>query len=129
VLTTAGVATASATPPVAASSVVLSEHTVDGRGYLVSEITIGPGGSTGWHTHRGLTYGVVRAGVLTHYGSDCRQDGVYGPGVALTDPAGPDHPHIARNLTTEPVVLQVTYVTAAGDPPSDSVADPGCGFS
>ncbi|MDV3125991.1 cupin domain-containing protein [Mycobacterium sp. 21AC1] len=120
---------AGATPPVGASSTVLSKQTVNGKDYIVSEITIAPNGSTGWHTHRGEVYGIVKAGVLTHYGADCRQDGVYEAGAALTDPAGADHPHIGRNLGSVPVVLEVTYVDPAAAPPSDSVPSPGCDFA
>ena len=67
--------------------------------------------------------------MLTHYESDCRQDGVYGVGATITDPTGPDHVHIARNLGTTPVVLEVTYVDPAGAPTSDSAPNPGCDFA
>ena len=46
-------APAHATPPSGVSAVVLSKQTVDGKDYIVSDITIAPGGSTGWHTHQG----------------------------------------------------------------------------
>lgn len=119
---------AGATPPIGASAVVLSKQTTGGHDYIVSDITLQPGGSTGWHTHRGAIYGIVKAGELTHYSADCRQDGVYGVGAPITDPTGPDHVHIARNLGTVPVVLEVTYVDPAGAPTSDSVPNPGCDF-
>lgn len=73
-----------------------------------------------------MTYGLVIFGVLTHYGADCQRDGVCGPGAPLTDPAGDDHPHLGRNETGHPVVLQVTNLTYAGAPPSDDAANPGC---
>ncbi|MEW5809734.1 MAG: cupin domain-containing protein [Actinomycetota bacterium] len=117
---------AHATPPVGTTSTVLSKHTVDGRDYIVSEIIIAPNGSTGWHTHRGEVYGIVKAGVLTHYGADCREDGRYATGMALTDPAGAEHAHLGRNLGPVPVVLEVTYVDPEGAQPSDSVPSPGC---
>jgi quercetin dioxygenase-like cupin family protein len=125
---TGGAASAGATPPRGASAKVLSKQTVDGSDYIISEITLAPNGSTGWHTHQGLVYGIVKSGVLTHYGSDCRQDGVFGPGTPITDPAGADHQHIGRNLGTEPVVLEVTYIDPAGAPTSDDVPSPGCDF-
>jgi len=124
----ADVPAAHATPAVGAHSTVLSKHTVDGKDYVISEIMIEPNGGTGWHTHRGEVYGIVKAGVLTHYGADCRQDGVYAPGQPLTDPAGDDHPHIGLNLGTVPVVLDVTYIDPQGAPLSDSVPSPGCDF-
>ncbi|MBB5162248.1 cupin domain-containing protein [Mycobacterium sp. AZCC_0083] len=122
-------ASAHATPSTGVSAVTLSKQTVDGKDYIVSYITIAPGGSTGWHTHRGEIYGVMKSGTLTHYAADCSQDGVYEAGDPMTDPTGPDHVHIARNLGTTPLVLEVTYVDPAGAPTSDSALNPGCDFN
>lgn len=119
---------AGATGPIGVSAIVLSKSTVNGKDYIFSDITIAPGGSTGWHTHRGEIFGVVKAGELTHYSSDCQQDGFYGVGVPITDPTGPDHVHVGRNLGPEPLVLEVTYIDAAGAPTSDSAPNPGCDF-
>ncbi|WP_235623985.1 cupin domain-containing protein [Mycolicibacterium goodii] len=119
-------ATAHATPPKGVNAVVLSKQTVDGKDYIVTDITIAAGGSTGWHTHQGLVYGIVKTGVLTHYESNCKRDGVFGPGTPITDPTGPDHVHIGRNEGSTPLVLEVTYVDSAGAPTSDSAPDPGC---
>jgi quercetin dioxygenase-like cupin family protein len=119
---------AAATAPIGVTVSVLSKQTTGGKDFIVTDITIAPGGSTGWHTHRGVIYGVVKAGELTHYSADCRQDGVYRVGDPITDPTGPDHVHIARNLGTTPMVLEVTYVNPAGAPTSDSVPNPGCDF-
>ena len=85
---------AAATPTIGVSAVTLSKQTVDGRDYIVSDITIAPGGSTGWHVHQGTIYGVVKAGILTHYAADCNQDGVYKIGDPITDPTGADHVHL-----------------------------------
>ena len=128
-LSTATVATAHATDPIGVSSVVLSKQTVGGKDYIVTDITIAPHGSTGWHWHRGEIYGIVRAGTLTHYMADCNQDGVYQPGDPIMDPTGADHVHLARNLGDIPVVLEVTYVDPAGAPTADSAPNPGCDFS
>lgn len=127
-LAAAGAPAAHATAPIGVTAVVLSKQTSGGKDYIVSEITIAPGGSTGWHTHRGQIYGVMKAGELTHYNAQCQQDGVYGVGDPITDPTGPDHVHLARNLGTVPMVLEVTYVDAAGAPTADSVPNPGCDF-
>jgi quercetin dioxygenase-like cupin family protein len=121
--------TAAATPTIGASAVTLSKQTVGGKDYIVSDITLAPNGSTGWHTHQGEIYGVITAGTLTHYESDCNVDGVYNVGDPIRDPTGPDHVHIARNLGTVPVVLRVTYIDPAGAPTADSVPNPGCEFS
>ncbi|WP_317159264.1 cupin domain-containing protein [[Mycobacterium] appelbergii] len=127
-LTTAIAPVAVATAPIGVTASVLSTNTTGGKDYIVTDITIAPGGSTGWHTHRGAIYGIVKAGELTHYSADCRQDGVYRVGDPITDPTGPEHVHIARNLGTTPMVLEVTYVDPAGARTSDSVPNPGCDF-
>jgi quercetin dioxygenase-like cupin family protein len=119
---------AQATAPTGVTSVILSKQTVDGKDYIVSDITIAPDGSTGWHTHQGVIYGVVKAGTLTHYSADCEQDGFYKVGDPITDPTGSDHVHLARNLGATPVVLEVTYVNQSGSTLSDSAPNPGCDF-
>jgi quercetin dioxygenase-like cupin family protein len=122
-------AIASATPTIGTSAVTLSKQTVNGKDYIVSDITIAPGGSTGWHIHQGEIFGIVKAGTLTHYESDCKEDGVYNAGDPIADPSGADHVHTARNLGTVPVVLEVTYIDPAGAPTANSVPNPGCDFS
>jgi quercetin dioxygenase-like cupin family protein len=52
--------TAFATAPVNIDAVTISQATVDGIDYITREITIQPGGSTGWHFHDGRVFGVVR---------------------------------------------------------------------
>lgn len=120
--------TACATPSREIQAVVLSKQTVGGKDYLVIELTIAPQGSTGWHTHTGEIYGLVKSGTLTHYASNCEQDGIYSAGDPITDPTGVDHVHLARNLGTDPVVLEVTYVNPGGASTSDSAPNPGCDF-
>jgi len=119
---------AAATPPAGTSATVLSKNTVDGKDYIVDEITIEPGGSTGWHTHRGTVYGIVVAGTLTRNAGDCSVEGTSNPGDPITDPTGVDHVHIGRNLGTTPVVLEVTYVDPEGTPTADGAPNPGCDF-
>ena len=92
----------------------------------VREITIEPGGSTGWHHHPGELLAVVRAGTLTRQLADCAE--VTTPaGQAFVEPAGGQHAHVGRNLGTEPVVLVVAYVLPAGSPLAVAAPDPGCG--
>jgi quercetin dioxygenase-like cupin family protein len=90
------------------------------------EITIEPGGSTGWHHHAGELLAVVQAGTLTRQLEDCSV--VVSPaGQVFVEPAGGQHVHVGRNLGAEPVVLYVAYVLPAGSPYSEEAADPGCG--
>src|ERR1700756_3284402 len=64
-------APALATPGVNIDAVIISQGTVNGVDYITKEITIQPGGSTGWHYHDGRVFGVVRAGALTRTMQDC----------------------------------------------------------
>ncbi|MGW7353220.1 cupin domain-containing protein [Streptomyces sp. NPDC054784] len=123
-----------ATPGSGVTARTLAEGTAE-RGVEISaegrtevahrEITIAPGGSTGWHHHPGRLLAVVQSGTLTRTLDDCTVE-VSGPGDTVLEPVGEDHPHIGRNLGTEPVVLYATYVKPAGTPDSVDAPDPGC---
>src|SRR6185312_1186820 len=101
-------ATASATPSENADAVTISSATVDGVDYITREITIQPGGSTGWHYHDGRVFGVVREGTLTRTMPDC-SDVVSPAGSAVTEDSGPAAVHDGRNLGPVPVKLWVDY--------------------
>ena len=120
---------AAATPPRDADGTVLWQMTDDGKDYVFREITIAPGGSTGWHSHDGQLFGVVKEGVLMHNRADCAMDGLYVAGQSIAEKGGPDYVHIGRNVGPGPLVLQVLYVDPAGAPLSDDAPDPGCGFA
>jgi mannose-6-phosphate isomerase-like protein (cupin superfamily) len=117
-----------ATQPVGVDAVTISQATVDGTDYITREITIAPGGSTGWHFHNGRVFGVVREGMLTRTMADCSN--VVSPeGSPVTEDSGPDALHNGRNLGPVPVKLWVDYIQPAGTPLSVDVPDPGCGFA
>lgn len=119
-------ATAFATPGVNIDAATISQSTVDGVDYITREITIQPGGSTGWHYHDARVFGVVREGTLTRTMADCT-DVVSPAGSAVTEDSGPNHVHIGRNLGPVPLVLWIDYIEPAGSPLSVDVPDPGCG--
>jgi quercetin dioxygenase-like cupin family protein len=119
---------ASATSGHGVTAALLSQTTRNGQDYILREITIDPGGSTGWHWHDGTLFGIIRQGTLTHNLADCSTDGVYGPGDAISEPSGSDHVHIGRNLGPTPLLMQVVYVDPAGSPLSEDAPDPGCGY-
>src|SRR3954469_25988206 len=105
--------TAFATPGVSIDAVVISQATVDGIDYITREITIQPGGSTGWHYHDGRVFGVVREGTLTRTMGDCSV--VASPeGSAVIEDSGPIAVHNGRNLGPGPVKLWVDYIQPAG---------------
>jgi hypothetical protein len=97
--------TAFATPSAGTEAVTISQAAVDGIDYITREITIQPGGSTGWHYHDGRVFGVVREGTLTHNKADCTVDGVFGAGAPITEESGPNNVHIGRNLEPIPLVM------------------------
>jgi quercetin dioxygenase-like cupin family protein len=121
--------TASATSASGVDAVQLWRRSSDGTDYVFRQITIAPGGSTGWHWHDGRLYGVIKQGTLTHNLSDCSVDGVYPAGAGIFEPSGADHVHIGRNLGSTPLVMQVLYILPAGSALSEDAPDPGCGFS
>jgi quercetin dioxygenase-like cupin family protein len=122
-------AQASASPNRGVTSTLLNQSTLNGHDYITREITITPGGSTGWHWHDGELIAVVKQGTLTHNMSDCSIDGVYNAGDPVVEPAGPDHVHIGRNLGAVPMILQVIYVDPVGKPLAEDAPNPGCNFS
>ncbi len=121
-----GVGTADATPPSGVTGTILSKTTFRGTDYIVREVTIQPGGYTGWHYHDGTVYGLVRSGTLTHDDADCTTVMTYPAGHTLVEPAGPKHVHITRNLGTTPVVLDLLYVLPTGSPLSEDAPAPNC---
>lgn len=89
-------------------------------------ITVEPGGSTGWHTHRGQLIAVVKSGTLTRTLDDCTVEATPA-GTSFIEPSGAEHRHVGRNLGTEPVVLWVTYLLPEGSPLSDDADAVDCG--
>ncbi len=120
-----GPAAAHATPPSGVSAQLISKVTIGHTDYVLREVTIAPGGSTGWHYHDGTVLGGVTSGTLTHLDADCSVV-TYGAGQAIVEPSGANHVHIGRNDGTAPVVLYALYVLPVGAPFSEDAADPGC---
>lgn len=78
---------------------------------VVQQITIAPGGHTGWHTHPGNAVAVIKSGTLTIYdGDDASCEGRdYAAGSVYLDP-GYGHVHIGRNESSTPLEIVVTYL-------------------
>lgn len=121
-------APAYATASSGVSATIVAQRTVDGKDYVLREITIQPGGSTGWHYHDGTLYALVKSGVLTHTNADCTTTQTYRGHDTFIEPRGIMNIHIGRNLGTAPVVLDVLYVDPAGSPLSEDAPNPGCTF-
>lgn len=115
---------ADASPPSGVTGTILGKTTIAGMDYTLREITIAPGGTTGWHFHDGTLYAYVRSGTLSHFDSNCRQDGNHRPGAAFVERSGSGYVHQGRNLGTEPLVLEVLYVLPAGSPLAEDADGP-----
>ena len=76
---------------------------------VMRQLTILPGGSSGWHFHPGPTYVVVAQGVDSLYEANdptCTAHN-YGPGDGFVEPGG--DVHISLNQGTTKLVLLVTF--------------------
>ncbi|QBJ98747.1 cupin domain-containing protein [Rhodococcus sp. ABRD24] len=119
-------ATAAATPSSGVTGEILAQATVGNQDYILRKITIAPGGTTGWHFHDGMLYGIVTEGTLTHYKSDCTTDGIYNAGGTIVEPSGNGYVHMGRNIGSTPMVLHVLYVLPTGSPLSEDAPAPSC---
>ncbi|MGC4961394.1 cupin domain-containing protein [Gordonia sp. DT218] len=127
-------AEAAATPSSGISAVTLAEGDIPagllpfvpkGVHVAVREITVAPGGTTGWHYHDGDLVGLIRSGTFTHPGPDCVPT-IYRPGEIIREPHGQANTHAGRNLGATPVVLDVLYLLPLGKPLSEDAPAPGC---
>ena len=99
---------------VKASSAGIKIRTLGPRMVLLTEITVDPGGTFGWHSHPGPVLVTVNKGTLTVYrahGSDCVKSS-FGPGDAFVEPGG--DVHLGRNEGSEPTVLNATFLAPTG---------------
>ena len=82
------------------------------------QLTINPGGHTGWHTHPGPTYVAVTAGEGTLYHSGVAGSGCmghkYGVGSGFFQPSA--DVHTFRNEGSVPLVVHAMYVLPSGTP-------------
>ena len=112
---------AAATPGSGATSTIMARGTAAEKikshsngpfDVVVQQITIAPGGHTGWHTHPGNAIAVVKSGALTVYDGDdptCTGRTIT-EGQVYLDP-GRGHIHLGRNeSTTLPLDIVVTYL-------------------
>lgn len=127
-------ATAQATPSEGVTAVTLLDIEIpaqllpfipDGVHAVARQITIAPGGTTGWHYHDGPVLGIVEAGTLTHPGSDCKPV-IFETGAFINEPSGQANTHVGKNLGKVPVVLDVVYLEPIGSPLFVSVDAPPC---
>ena len=95
----------------------------------VTQVTIQPGGSTGWHMHAGPSFVIVKSGTATIYqGADptCTPQVVQAGGTIFEEA---DTVHILRNEGDVPLVNVVVQLIPTGVARTISMPDPGnCSF-
>lgn len=93
--------------------------------YHTLEITLLPGGQTGWHSHPGLELVTVVEGTITVYEEHDPCEGTaFSAGQALIGQAG--HVDVARNESGQNARLIAMIITPDGAPPRiDEPAPPG----
>ena len=125
-----------ATPPSGLSQVVLargndvSKGTIPlqfGTDIVMVQLTVEPGGSSGWHSHPGGAIIVVKQGSITVHaavGSQCQIE-TYSAGDAFIERPG-EVDQVTNNDSTMPYILLVTFprVPTGGSPRIDQ-PDPG----
>ena len=74
---------------------------------IVQQLTIAPGGHTGWHTHPGPAWVIVTQGTVTYYDAACNAH-AYPAGSALFDVG--TLTHTARNEGGEPLEIIATFM-------------------
>jgi quercetin dioxygenase-like cupin family protein len=77
----------------------------------VAHVQIAPGGNTGWHSHPGLAFALVRAGTLTLYDDDFNPT-FYPAGTGFVEEPG--HVHIGVNEGTTDVEVVVFFLSPKG---------------
>ena len=80
--------------------------------FHIDDVTIDPGANSGWHTHPGPEYSVVKAGeVILVRAPDCNPITVQA-GQGFFTPGGTAH--MAHNDGKDPAEIYVTYTVPAG---------------
>jgi hypothetical protein len=108
---------------------------------IVQQVTIAPGGTTGWHSHPGPAVVIVKSGSLTLYDADdrrCTGTEYAATPATPTTPAvgkvfvdeGRGHVHIGRNEGAKNAELYVTYldVPVGAEPRIDAPRPGNCPF-
>jgi quercetin dioxygenase-like cupin family protein len=119
VLTAGG---ASATPGVGLTRTVLARATVnpfsvqsddiqmhaENRADVVTQqVTVAVGGHTGWHTHFGPAFILVKSGTFALTHADGCETNIYRAGEGFVEQ--PNDVHIGKNVGTTPVEIIATY--------------------
>jgi quercetin dioxygenase-like cupin family protein len=135
VVSAVGVTPSGATPPAGLSQVPLARGTNVSHGTIplqfgtdiaMTQITVEPGGSSGWHSHPGGAIVIVKQGAVTVYeavGNECHI-ATHSAGQAFIERSGEVDQVV--NEGSVPYVLVVTFPRVPqGAPARTDVANPG----
>jgi quercetin dioxygenase-like cupin family protein len=118
----AGVTAAVATPPTGNSSRNelavgtvndgIDIRTTNPSDFHIQDLSLDPGAGSGWHTHPGAEYSIVKAGQVVLERSPACDPVTLKAGDGFFVPGGTSH--FAHNDSKEPAELYVTYTVPAG---------------
>ena len=106
--------------PIAFDDVDAAVHTPDFRARIktqgaadgyVALVKIAPGGETGWHSHPGLVFALIRAGTLSLYDDDFNRT-LHPAGTGFVEEPG--HVHIGVNEGDTDVEVVAFYLSPKG---------------
>ena len=84
----------------------------DPSDFHIDVVTVEPGGSSGWHTHTGPEYSIVKSGEVVLVRAPSCEPITLTAGQGFFTPGGTAH--MAHNDGQEPVEIYVTYTVPAG---------------
>ena len=90
--------------------------------FIVQDVTILPGGHTGWHSHPGILLSSVMEGSIEWYNSKCEKQ-VYNAGDSLTETT---ETHFVNNPAAVNARFMVTYIIAKGQASRIDQPAPAC---
>jgi quercetin dioxygenase-like cupin family protein len=93
--------------------------------FHIHVVTIEPGANSGWHTHPGPEYSILKAGEVILERAPACQPFTFKGGQGWFIPAGT--PHMAHNDSQEPAEIYVTYTVPAGNTTLRVDSDEECG--
>jgi quercetin dioxygenase-like cupin family protein len=97
----------------------------DPSDFHIQDVTLDPGANTGWHSHPGAEYSIVKAGEIVLERSPNCKPITLKAGQGLFTPEG--MPHMAHNDSKQPAEVYVTYTVPAGTTNTRVEADEQCG--
>jgi quercetin dioxygenase-like cupin family protein len=90
-------------------------HSKDVANLLVVKFNVAPGGTSGWHTHPGMSLVTVISGEITLYEASLCTARRLTAGQTFVDEGG-DHVHLVRNETASPTQLGAVQLVQPGVP-------------